>query len=338
MQVIVADKDLKNHWDEFVAAHAGDGGFLQSWLWGDFQKSLDRQIFRLAVVDEQGSVQAVALAIKLEIHFEYSYLYIPRGPVINSQNSQFLELLMPAIKKLAKEEKCFMVRLDPAWKIGNEQRLLDFDYRKGDKEIQPKCSLIIDITKSPEEILAAMKQKTRYNINLAAKKAVKVRSSREVSDIEAFWQLVKQTAKRDGINSHPKEYYKKMFEIFSSQDLMKLYLAEYDNKIIAANMMGFFGRVSVYLHGSSADMYRGVMAPYLLQWQAILDAKAQGLPVYDFGGLNGPGFYSSKWEGITRFKSGFAPDTNITEFVGCHELVINPFVFSAYKFVKQIKS
>lgn len=337
MNIIRADKDLRQQWDSFVAANAADGGLLQSWLWGDFQKSLDRQIFRLALIDEEGNIQAAAMVIKLEIHFEYSYLYVPRGPVVNSKNSQMLELLMPEIKKLAKEEKCFMVRLDPAWRIGNEQRVLAFDYRKGEKEVQPKCSLIIDIGRESDEILAEMKQKTRYNINLAKKKGVKIRASQEILDIEAFWQLVKQTAKRDGINSHPKEYYKKMFEIFAPEGLLKLYLAEYDDKIVAANLMGFFGKVCVYLHGASADMYRGVMAPYLLQWQAILDAKNSGFTHYDFGGVNGHSFNSDKWQGITRFKSGFAPEQVVTEFIGSHELVINPVVFSAYKFIKQIK-
>lgn len=337
MQIIQVDKDLRNEWEKFLAVNALDGGFLQSWGWGDFQKSLGRQVFRLAVLDEEGEFAGAALLVKIEIHFEYTYLYSARGPVVSSKNSKAASALLEEINNLAKSEKSFLVRIDPAWTIGNEKTLIDSGYRKSEKEAQAKCILLIDITKSQDELLAEMKQKTRYNINLARKKGVTIRVSDEISDIESFWQLVKQTSERDGISSHPKEYYKKMFELLSVDGEVKLYLAEYDNKIVAANLMVFFGRVCVYLHGSSADMYRGVMAPYLLQWQAILDAKAQGLSIYDFGGLNGETYHSDKWDGITRFKSGFSPNTPITELVGNYESVINPVVFSAYKFIKQIR-
>lgn len=339
MEVLRAGDELSSQWDDFVANNASDGGFLQSWKWGDFQKSLGRTIFRLAVLDEEGDFAATALLIKNEIHFEYNYLYCPRGPIKadSSQGNKALIFLIDEIKKIAKEEKSFLVRIDPAWFVGNETLATNFGFRKSEKEIQPKCTLIVDITKNEDEVLADMKQKTRYNVNLAAKKGVKVNVSQEILDIESFWQLVKQTSERDGFHPHPKEYYKKMFEMFSESGALKLYLAEYEGKIIAANLMAFFGQVCIYLHGSSADMYRGVMAPYLLHWQAIQDAKKTGMTMYDLGGLNGKTFYSEKWEGITRFKTGFAPETNIKEFIGSYELVTNPLIFSVYKFVKQIR-
>jgi len=337
MEIIQSGEELNQHWDSFIKTNAADGGLLHSWLWGDFQKSLDHKVFRLGLIDGQGQMQAAALVIKHELPFEYNYLYCPRGPVINVLKIEDLNSLFAEIKKIAKEEKSFLIRVDPPWLVGNEKRLVDVGFRKGEHEIQPKCSLVIDITKTESDLLAAMKPKTRYNIGLAQRHGVKIRISTEISDIESFWQLVKQTSNRDGFAPHSKEHYKKMFEILSQDGVVKLFLAEYDNKIIAVNMVSFFGEVCTYLHGASADMYREVMAPHLLQWQAILEAKRLGFQFYDFGGVNGQTFYNKKWEGITRFKTGFAPVANIREYIGSFELVINPVIFSVYKFVKQIR-
>jgi len=337
MEIIQVGDELKQHWDNFVEVNAADGGLLHSWQWADFQKALDNRVFRLGVINSQGQLQAAALVIKLELPFEYNYLYCPRGPIINVLKIEDLNSLFAEMKKIAKEEKSFLIRVDPPWILGNEKRLTEVGFRKGDYEVQPKCSLVIDISKSQEELLNAMKPKTRYNIGLAQRKGVQIRISSEVSDIEAFWELTKQTSSRDGFHPHPKEHYKKMFEIMSQDGTVKLFLAEYDGKVVAANLVSFFGKVCTYLHGASANTYREIMAPYLLQWQAIVEAKNLGFQFYDFGGVNGQTFFNEKWEGITRFKTGFASETKAREYIGSFDLVLNPVIFSVYKFVKQIR-
>jgi lipid II:glycine glycyltransferase (peptidoglycan interpeptide bridge formation enzyme) len=337
MQIVEVGEELKEHWDNFVSNNATDGGLLHSWQWGDFQKTLDRKIIRLGAIDGEGQLQAAVLMVKHELPFEYNYFYVPRGPVINALEIEDFKSLLAEMKNMARGEKSFLIRVDPPWLMSNEKRLLGAGFRKGDSEVQPKCTLMLDLKKSEEELLAGMKQKTRYNIGLAQRKEVKIRISSEISDVESFWQLMKQTSDRDGFHSHGKEHYKKMFEILSQDGTVKLFLAEFDGKVIAANMISFFGKVAIYLHGSSSDMYRELMAPYLLQWEAIKEAKKIGMEKYDFGGMNGKSFHDKKWEGITRFKTGFAPEENITEFIGSHDLVTNPVIFSVYKFVKQVR-
>src|SRR3989344_1162881 len=194
-----------------------------------------------------------------------------------------------------------------------------------------------DLSNPAKDLLVDFKLKTRYNIGLAQRAGVKIRASSEIADLEAFWQLTKETAKRDGFSPHPKEHYKKMFEIFAHTNFLKLFLAEYENKIIAANLVSFFGSTCAYLHCASSALYRQVMAPYLAQWQTILEAQRQGFLWYDFGGVNGPSFFKKKWQGVSRFKTGFAPKTPAREYIGSYEIVLNPVIYSMYKFVKQIR-
>src|SRR3989344_5112237 len=103
MQIILVDKDYKDRWNNFVAEYAGDGGILQSWQWGDFQKSLEKKIFRFAVIDSKGEIVAAALVVRQEVHFENFYLYCPRGPVVNFSKLKSLSKLFEEMKSLTKE-------------------------------------------------------------------------------------------------------------------------------------------------------------------------------------------------------------------------------------------
>ena len=224
--------------------------------------------------------------------------------------------------------------------------------------MQPREVFVIDIMKSEEELLAQMKAKTRYNIKLSQKHNVfvkvisnfKFQILNQVQNpndknfkfyVDEFIRLVKITAKRDGITPHPESYYCKMFETIPG-DILKLYVAEYENKVIAANIIIYYGNTATYLHGASDNEYRNVMAPYLLQWQAILDAKKAGLEKYDFGGIKTcnikHGTYNkNSWSGITRFKISFAPDTKPIEFPGSYDIIIKTGIYRLYKIFQRIK-
>jgi len=243
--------------------------------------------------------------------------------------------------------------------------------RKAPHDMQPREIFLIDISKSEEQLLAEMKPKTRYNIKVAQKHGIKIitchpeRSVAESKDLigvdssrslsafgglgmtdrylKDFLRLIKITTKRDKITLHPDEYYRKMFKTIPAENI-KLYVAEYDGKIIAANINIFFGKTATYLHGASDHNYRNYMAPYLLQWQAMLDAKAAGCDKYDLGGistnyeLNTNIRITNSWAGITRFKAGFSTTTEPLKFPGSYDIVINPFKYNLYKILQRIKA
>jgi lipid II:glycine glycyltransferase (peptidoglycan interpeptide bridge formation enzyme) len=167
----------------------------------------------------------------------------------------------------------------------------------------------------------------------------------------SYFQFVKQGVERIGGDSG---YAKKILKQAclpgrQAQDdkqnlYAKLYLAEYNNKIIAANIVLYFGDLAVYLHGASSNEYRNVMAPYLLQWRQILEAKKMGYRKYDFWGIESSSKFnpeysgqSSKlnsWSGITRFKKGFGGCEK--NYNGAHDLVFDSVGYWTYRFARKI--
>jgi len=297
-------------WDSFVLTHSGS--FLQSYEWGEFQESLGRRVVRINNSDWQ------AQFIEVPLPLDKKYWYCPRGPIFENYkfpfgpssgqgqipNSKQIEEFIDKIKEAAKKEPVIFFRIGPQWPadIELEARLEIIGFKKLRYDIEPSKTLILEIKKSQENILAQMHSKWRYNIGLAQKKKVTIKNfqaSQADDQFEEFWGLVVQTAKRQKIKTHPKEYYQKQFKI-NGELKIELFLAEYKNKIIAANSVCFFGKKATYLHGGSDNEFRSKMAPHLLQWEQIREAKRHGCFEYDFWGID-----EKKWPGVTRFKKGF---------------------------------
>ncbi|MFA6526148.1 MAG: peptidoglycan bridge formation glycyltransferase FemA/FemB family protein [Candidatus Buchananbacteria bacterium] len=313
-------------WDAFIVEEASDGGFLQFWSWGEFQKDLGRKIFRLAVIDDD-KLCAVALLIKHEMPLGFSYMYCPRGPVIiaNGNRQEIIGCLFKAVAKIAKQEQAIFFRLDPPWQDDKELVSLNFKFIGS---VQPKSTLVLDLSLSEEELLAQMKPKTRYNIKVAQKHKIEIIvSDKGEEDFKEFWRLLKQTSERDAIKSHNDNYYRKMLK----RPEIILVFAKFEKKNVAANIMIRFGAREIYLHGASDYEYRDKMGPYLLQWQMIQDAKKAGCRYYDFWGAD-----IKRWPGVTRFKQGFAPALPLLEYIGAYDFVYNKFFYRLYNFVKKI--
>lgn len=317
--------------------------FFQSQNWLFFQKAFGRRVFWL----EKENFKAGLIEHKLPI--AGTYLYCPRGPIFARIKNQELRIkeFDQEIINLAKKEKPGWIRIEPETEqiLEMMQKEIDCKIVKAPYDVQPKENFVLDLTKSEDELLAQMKSKTRYNIRLAQKKEVSIKKiSNEIQGqndkyVEEFLNLTKQMAARQGIVAHPEEYYRKMFGAFP-EGMLQLYAAQYAGKTIAVNLVLFFGDTATYLHGASADEQRNVMAPFLLQWQAIVDAKKAGCRFYDFGGVQTNATQHkahSDLAGVTNFKLGFAPNSKTVVFPGTFDVVINLRAYALYRGLQKAK-
>lgn len=308
--------------EKFIQANSPDGGFLASLAWRKFQTSTGKKTYHIEGDHFSASI------IRHSLSLVGNYFYVPRGPVLEIRNQESkTQKSVDELIRLAKNESAGWIRIEPATDgtLETLKERVKFPIEKAPHDVQPKEVFIISISESEDEILSAMKPKARYNIRLAEKKGVKVLSKEyRETDFEKYFKeflrLVKVTAKRDRIIPHPDRHYEKMFKAIPAENI-RLYAAEYDGKVIASNLVVFFGDVATYLHGASDNIHRNLMAPYLLQWKQIMDAKAAGCTRYDFGGISSNGLNS--WTGITRFKLGFSPEEKATVFPGSYDIIID---------------
>ncbi len=309
----------KNKLNDFVGKQEY-AELLQSWQWGEFQEQFGNKIFRLGV-DGGGKIVAAATLIKKSLPLGMNYFYCPRGPIINDEssaiNDKLINFLFSEIKKIAEKEGGIFLRIEPK-KVINDS---SFVIRRS-LDVQVSKTIILDLSKTEDELLKDMHQKTRYNIRLAEKKGVKIREAAE-GEFEKFWELMSATVNRDGFRLHEKEYYQKMLET----ENIKLFFGEFENKILCAGIFSFFGDMAVYLHGASSNENRELMAPHLLQWGLVKKAKAFGCKYYDFFGID-----NEKWPGVTRFKRGFGGEE--VSYSGTFDVIFNKNKYFLYIFLR----
>lgn len=249
-------------------------------------------------------------------------------------NSNFwLELLEQELIKLAKEEKVVFTQIEDL--VENDYKLFKkWVYKK----FIEKCTAVIDLSKSTEDILAQMKQKGRYNIKLAEKHEVKVNKVEYNSmNLDLFYNLLVETKTRDNFFINSRDYFDKLLGYLYKNNIWGLYFATKDNELISAWIFCFYWKVAYYYYWASTtdNNKRKYMAAYLLQWSLIKEAKTNWYKIFDFLWINCPGCNSKKLAWVTDFKQKLTPEYRI--WPDAHIFINNKFKFYLIVILRTIK-
>jgi peptidoglycan pentaglycine glycine transferase (the first glycine) len=315
-------------WDSFLVKFP-NAHILQSTAWGQLKADFGWKVSHVVLPDcgAQILIKQVLPGI--------SFAYIPKGPVgVDCQD------LWPDIDDICCRMKCVFVKVEPDYwmvdddKSGEPFGKLPENFIRSSHSIQPLRTLIIDITGDEAQILGRMKQKTRYNINLAIKKNVVVKQQK---DLSCFYNLMEITGQRDQFGIHSLAYYQRAFDLFHVHDQCLLLLAEYEGAPISAVIVFKFGDRAWYFYGGSSNMHREKMSNYLLQWEAMRWARSQGCTKYDLWGVPDEDLdtleatftkQSTGLWGVYRFKRGFGGELKRSE--GPWDRIYKPNLYRLY--------
>jgi lipid II:glycine glycyltransferase (peptidoglycan interpeptide bridge formation enzyme) len=108
-----------------------------------------------------------------------------------------------------------------------------------------------------------------------------------------------------------------------------------DQTPVASVIISFYKEKAIYLFGGSSDEHKNLMAPYLLQWEAINTAKKMACIKYDFFGIAPPNKPNHPWRGVTDFKKKFGGEE--IETLGSWDLILQPFEYNLFKIAEKIR-
>ena len=334
--------ETKEYYD-FVNSNSNTH-FMQSSEWARVKGNWKNEV--ILVRDDSGKIAGCMSVLIQKIPvLNYSMLYCPRGPVCDADDKIVFGKLMDSLKELAKREKAFIFRMDPAIPNSNEEfrnlaRENGISLKSNinhdiNKVIQPKYEMQLNIKgKTEDELLASFSQKTRYNIRLAAKKGVTIEEGTE-DDIDEFFSILTETSQRDQFTIRNVSYYKKVYEIMKEKDHVKLYFARFNDKRIATTLEIIYGNKAWYLYGGSLREHSNVMPNYLLQWTMIKEAMKRGCEFYNFGGVSGYIDEHASGYGVFRFKKGFNPE--FIEYVDELDIVFKPFINTLFNIANKVR-
>ena len=353
-----------NNWNSLISK-LPDPHFLQTYDWGQVKAKYGWEPIYL-IWDEEGEMKeeressllstlhspvAAALILKRQIIrngfvARLSVLYSPKGPLLDWSNESLRARVFDDLQSFAKKQGAVFLKVDPDVVLGmgvpggeddvlesNGQAVMSELKRRGwsysSDQIQFKNTVLIDLNPSEEELLASMKQKTRYNVRLAGKKGVSLRIG-TLEDLPMLYKMYAETSVRDGFAIRDEGYYKTVWELFmhSSTPTCEPLIAEVDGEPVAAIFVFYFAGRAYYVYGMSRGVHREKMPTYLLQWEAMKRAKANGCTVYDLWGAPEVFDESDSMWGVYRFKEGLGG--KVVRTLGAHDFAPNALWYKIY--------
>src|SRR5579884_476719 len=324
-------------WDRFVSTHP-QGHFLQSWQWGELKARSGWSPLRLALWDtQQHKIVAGAQVLRRTAPHLPLWLghlaYLPKGPLLDWSQGDLCATFFTQLHQLLRQQGAIALRIEPAQEMGTPAAELFLKQLAALRSAnilrahavpatQPLRTIMLDLSPDEDTLLARMKEKWRYNVRLAGRRGVTVRTAETLEDVAAWYRLLEITAARDHFGIHTLDYYRRAWQLFAARGQARLLLAEYQGQLLAGIFVGLFARQAIYLYGASSNEQRQVMPNYLLQWEAIRQARQHGASCYDFWGIPESDAEEEAMAGVYRFKRGWGG--RVVRFLGCYERVYHP--------------
>jgi len=310
---------------------------LQSWQWGEFKTKYGWEADRI-LWEKDGKPVGAAQVLTRSIHLpllpsNLAVSYCPKGPLLDWEDVPVREKILDDLEAYSRTKKSIFLKIDPNIPIdsGISDALPDYfplhGWRAPAEQIQFRNTLLVDLSPSEEELLANMKQKTRYNIRLAGRKGVTIRTGSH-ADLDLLYTMYAETALRDSFAIRHREYYQDAWGAFIQEGLAQPFIAEVEGEPVAAAILFHFAGTALYMYGMSRSIHRKLMPTYLIQWEMIRWAKQHDCHTYDFWGAPDSPEKSDPMWGVYRFKSGFNPSPLYTP--GAIDYPVQPVLYQLY--------
>jgi peptidoglycan pentaglycine glycine transferase (the first glycine) len=344
MEIHTSTEQEERHWNDFVKKHYPPvGAFMQSFEWGEFQKSLGRSVERYLVIEESVTIAAFSLAY-YTLPFSLKYAYSPRGPVFDSSigiEKQWHIFQTIRIWARAHKPNLLFIRLEPPI-IPYPKSKIPKGFHVPKYYIQPKHNLAIPLDVSESEILATFHPSTRSNISRAERRGVTVEMKDKLTeeDYQHFFKMISETLKRNGGKGvYPGEsYFRSLVKAmplvgakdYSGKTGLTLWYAYQEGKVATAYFVLFFAGTATYLFGASYSDSLNSKATTYLHWAAMKEAKKRGLLFYDLGGID-----EKRWPTITTYKRQFRGRE--FGYLGNIDIPIRPLLYRIYNAVRVLR-
>ncbi|MCC7118141.1 MAG: peptidoglycan bridge formation glycyltransferase FemA/FemB family protein [Anaerolineales bacterium] len=356
---------ISNCWNQLISK-LPNPHFLQSHEWGQVKAQAGWVPYYAVWTESEFYVTqnfaeaegqtplAACLILKRTVSFrgliKASILYAPKGPLLDWSNPTLRMRVLNDLQNFAKTQKAIFIKVDPDVELGRgvpdsveavedstgpavSGELKRGGWRFSADQIQFRNTVLIDLNPDEESLLMKMKPKTRYNIRLAEKKGVVLRVGKK-EDLPNLYKMYAETSVRDGFVIRDENYYQMVWKTFlenceSQAEPQALPLiAEAGGEALAAIFLFIFGKRAYYVYGMSRNLQREKMPTYLLQWEALKIAKAQGCEVYDLWGAPEVFDESDSLWGVYRFKEGLGGQ--VARTLGAYDFAPNLFLYKLY--------
>lgn len=316
---------IKNRepWEKFLLSQMYQP-FFQSWRWAEVQEKLGNTTLRLGIFDaaEKHSLVGICLVVEVKARRGH-FFHLRHGPVFSLRKGSYSQSLLTYLKAEAKKREVSFLRLSPLLPVGTTLRGC---IRAPIHNMDAENCWILPLEKSEEDLLKDMRKTTRYLIRRGQALGLEVTKTKASQELPVFLRLYKKTVAKHGFVPH--RGIEEEFEEFAKDDNALLLFVRRKKKVLAGGLVILYGNQAVYHHGASDPKYDTYSPSYLLQWEAIREAKRRRKKVYNFWGIAPDNKPRHPWRGLTLFKTGFGGRR--LNFAHAQDLVLSPWYWKTY--------
>jgi len=342
VNITIQNISEREQWNSFLTCQPR-GHVLQSYEWGELNKYLGGQVYRLGALNGErlvGTMQFAVTPVPFPgIHL--NWLYSSRGPTVEDQDTYVLAHLVAYAHEVAKQRRAVVLRVEPNIADDDpdmDRRLTSYHklgFRSNQNSVHVRRSWVLDIRPSIEELLANFKSTWRRNIRTAERKGVVIREATSEADFNAYYELLKITSERDNFFIHSKDYHKEIVRQFADTGNLVIYLAEHEGEPIAAEMLIRFGNWCWYMFGASANVKRDLKPAFLLQYHSIQWAQSHGCSYFDFRTIPEVLEPDEEMWGVYVFKRGFGGFSRLN--IPTQDYVYHPLIYRIWHNMTTVK-
>lgn len=320
-------KGFQEDWQQATKFYP-EANFLQAPAWGKMNELIGHKVTVEYNVNDENGEASEAPRFWCQMIVKNAkrgrYLEVPGGPLLDWNDEAAKKLVFAKIREIAQREKCVFARLRPQLRVGELAKLDNLGLRKAPMHLHAEHTVILDLTKGEDELLADMRRQTRYEVRRAGKLGIKVGWSDDEAIFREFQAVQAETAKRRHFVPPDLKTLLAEREAFGKQ--ARIYVAETtEGERIAYGLILIEGAEAEYFEAASTELNYKLPGAYALQWQVIQDLKRLGIKRYNLWGIAPHGQKHHRYAGVTTFKTGFGGE--IVEFVPAQDLVVKRFKY-----------
>jgi len=292
-------KILDTHKNDYEQLWLTENGSLnQSWQWGETRR------FNHALHRFEHDGYPITIYVRTMPVFKKQFGYVPRmHPGLVS------DVFLNEMHAWSKQAGLSHVVIEPQLLQYDLSSEMQEKYRLRSPTIQPEFTMVNDLSRSEEEILAGMRTNHRQYIRKAGRNGIEYSTGTSREFYEDFYSVMDSIIQRTGVSAHNKAYFDSVYEAFGGTDYFDIHIARQNGSVVSGLFCIRNSDRTYEWNGGATQIGMRQKAGYGLKWYAMQYAKEKGCKSYDHWGVspykNGEFDHGHSMYNISIYKKGF---------------------------------
>ncbi|UCH92175.1 MAG: peptidoglycan bridge formation glycyltransferase FemA/FemB family protein [Candidatus Aminicenantes bacterium] len=321
----------RRQWSDFVLHHPQGNIFQTPEMYEVYKNTKNYTPIFIGVVNPDNHLVGTLLA---NIIKEYSSIWgnltsrsiIRGGPIVKDNNEDVFQLLLTGYNNFVKN-KVIYTQVRNLSNCSNTRNLFEIEGYTYEEHLD----ILIDLTKSEDNLEMQMHKERRHNIRRAINKGTTIEELKKLDKIKYTYELIKETHKRVKHPLADESLFHAAYNVLHPKKMIRYFFAVNNNKIIGVRIVLCYKEVVYDWYAGSTYEDRNKYPNDLLPWKVVLWSKRNGYKVFDFGGAGKPGIPY----GVRNYKLKFGGHlVNFGRYIKIHKplfMKIGTFGFKLYR-------